>query len=304
MVRARALSAKLRHAALAGLLAAAYGGAHAHYEVVDDSGRRLRLDQPARRIVSLAPHLTELLFEAGAGAAVVGAAAYSDYPLAARSIPRIGDAHALDLERIVALEPDLIVAWASGSPNRQLERLERLGQRVFFQEASTLEAIAAGIERLGVLAGTTREASARAEAYRKALARLRAHYGGTAPVRVFYQVNARPLLTVSRRHLIADALELCGAVNVFATHRDWLPRPSREAVLFADPEAIVVAGTTGTERSHLAPWLQWNSLRAVRKDALIVVDPDQMHRATPRIVAGVAQLCRDIASIRSRRGGI
>jgi iron complex transport system substrate-binding protein len=281
----------------------ACGLAHGEYAVVDDTGRSVRLAEPARRIVALAPHLTELLFAAGAGAAIVGAAAYSDYPPAARAIPRVGDARSLDLERIVASRPDLIVAWASGSPRRQLDRLEALGYRVFRHEAASLDAIGSGIERLGVLAGTTAQAAAHARAYRSALAQLRADYAGAAPVRVFYQVNERPLLTVTRRHVIADALQLCGAVNVFADHAGWLPRPSREAVLLAQPDAIVVAGATGADRSALAPWQRWGSLAAVRDHALVLVDPDLLHRATPRIVTGVDRLCRDIAAVRDRRGG-
>lgn len=273
------------------------------YVTVDDTGRTVSLTAPARRIVALAPHLTELLYAAGAGGAIVGAAAYSDYPPAARAIPRVGDARSLDLERIVASRPDLIVAWASGSPRRQVARLEALGYRVFLQEATTLEAIAAGIERLGLLAGTARQAGERADAYRSALDRLRAGYAGAEPVRVFYQVNERPLLTVTRRHVIADALALCGAVSVLAGHPGWLPRPSREAVLLADPEAIVAAGASADDRTVLASWQRWRSLAAVRNDALIVVDPDLLHRATPRILTGVAQLCRDIAAVRARRSG-
>jgi iron complex transport system substrate-binding protein len=271
------------------------------YSAVDDTGRTVRLTQPARRIVALAPHLTELLFAAGAGAAVVGAAAFSDYPPAARAIPRVGDARSLDLERIVASRPDLIVAWASGSPWRQLARLQALGYPVFLHEATSLEAIASGIERLGVLAGTAQQAAERAGAYRSELARVHARYAGSEPVRVFYQVNERPLLTVTRRHVITDALQLCGAVNVFANHPSWLPRPSREAVLLADPDAVVVAGATAADRDAVASWRQWRSLAAVRNGALIFVNPDLLHRATPRIVTGVAQLCRDIAAIRARR---
>ena len=281
-----------------GALSVAASGAAGAVEVSDDSGRIVSLAQPARRIVALAPHVTELLFAAGAGGVIVGADAYSDYPPAAQSIPRIGDAHALDLERIVALEPDLIVAWTSGSPQRQLARLEALGLVVFRNEPRSLEAIASTIERLGALAGTPAIAQARAAEFRRNLARIRAAYESEAPVRVFYQVADRPLTTVSTQHVIADALHVCGAVSVFASNRRWLPRPSREAVLLADPDAIVAAADPGGP-DVLAGWRQWTGLRAVASGGLFTVDPNVLHRATPRILEGIGLLCRHMRAART-----
>jgi iron complex transport system substrate-binding protein len=269
--------------------------ASAGVEVIDDAGRTVRLAGPAERIVTLAPHLTELLFEAGAGAGVVGAAAFSDYPPQARAIARIGDARALDLERIVALRPDLVVAWASGSPQRQLDRLQALGHTVFVNEPGELDAIASAIERLGILAGTAAVARMRAADFRRELARIRAAAHRGQRVRVFYQVAERPLVTVSDRHVIADALAGCGAVSVFAGARDWLPRPSREAVLLADPDAIVVAADP-QEPGALGAWKRWKGLRAVRAGHLYVVDPSLLHRATPRVLDGLAALCRHVAA--------
>lgn len=284
---------------IAALCLLAGGAAAAAVGVEDDSGRSVRLAEPARRIVSLAPHLAELLFAAGAGAAIVGAAEYSDYPPAARSIPRIGDARALDLERVVALRPDLIVAWTSGTPRRQLERLRALGHAVFENEPAGLDSIASTIERLGILAGTPAEAKAHAARFRAELARLRSAYAGRAPVRTFYQVAERPLVTVSAGHVIAEALALCGAVNVFAHDRQWFPQPSREAVLLAQPAAIVVAAAPGQRSAALAPWRRWHGLRAVAEGRLYTVDPDFLHRATPRILAGIETLCRHIEDARS-----
>jgi len=281
--------------ALGMLLAAAPAGAAV--EALDDTGRLVRLAEPARRIVALAPHLSELLFDAGAGAALVGTPAFSDYPEAAKTISRIGDARALDLERIVALRPDLVVAWASGSPKRQVERLGALGLPVFYSETPDLDAIAGTLERLGRLAGTAAAAGQRAQRFRRDLAELRAQHAGRASLRVFYQVAAQPLVTVSTRHVIADALAVCGARSIFAAHRDWLPRPSREAVLLADPDAIVVAAADDRE-ARLAQWRHWDALRAVAAGRLYIVDPSTLHRATPRILEGVAKLCGHIATAR------
>ncbi len=283
------------------LAAGAYGlAAAAAVESIDDSGRTVRLAQPARRIVALAPHLTELLFVAGAGNALVGVAAYSDYPPAARAVARIGDAHALDLERIVALRPDLVVAWTSGSPQRQLDRLRALGLTVFDNEPTDLDAIARAIERLGALAGTEEVARSRAARFRADLARIRATYAHGPPIRVFYQVAERPLVSVSRGHVIADALRACGAVSIFAGARDRLPRPSREAVLLADPDAIIVAADPD-DGDPFALWQPWQSLRAVTQGRLYRVDPSLLHRPTPRILTGIEALCRDIADVRANR---
>jgi iron complex transport system substrate-binding protein len=282
---------------LAALYALGIAAASAGVEVVDDSGRKVSLAQPARRIVALAPHLAELLFEAGAGAAVVGTAEFSDYPPAARAIARVGDARALDLERVVALRPDLIVAWTSGTPKRQLARLRALGYAVFENEPAGLDAIASAIERLGVLAGTSARAEVAAARFRSGLARIRAAHAGKAPVRTFYQLGAQPLVTISTGHVIAEALALCGAVNVFAQHPHWLPRPSREAVLLRDPDAIVVAA--GESEAALAPWRRWKSLQAVAGGRLYTMNPDLLHRATPRILNGIDSLCRSIDEARA-----
>jgi iron complex transport system substrate-binding protein len=269
-------------------------------QVIDDSGARVGLSQPARRIVSLAPHLTELLFEAGAGGRIVGAAAHSDFPQEARTIPRIGDARALDLERIVALRPELIVAWSSGSPRRQLERLQALGLAVFRNEPASLDGIAVTLERLGTLAGTTPTAHAQAARFRMRLAQLRAVNVHARPISVFYQVWERPLLTVSSKHVIDDALRSCGARNVFARHGTLIPRPSREAVLLSDPEAIIVADPSGNEGAALESWQRWRHLRAVKRGNLFTIDPNLMHRHTSRILDGVALLCAHVRSVQAR----
>jgi iron complex transport system substrate-binding protein len=292
---------RLALVALVLLLQAAAGNAGEGIAATDDAGRQLRLPQPARRIVALSPHLTELLFDAGAGPAIAGTAAYSDYPPAARVVPRVGDARALDLERIVALRPDLVIAWMSGSPRRQVARLEALGLAVFYSETPDLDGIASTLERFGRLAGTEAAARAAAERFRRELAGLRArHHAGGAPLRVFYQVAAQPLVTVSTRHVIADALAVCGARSVFAAHRDWLPRPTREAVLLSDPDAIVVAAGAGEEAAALAQWRRWPGLRAVAAGRVYAVEPDLLHRATPRVLTGVARLCAQLDRARAQ----
>lgn len=261
---------------------------YAHVEVLDDAGNRIRLDAPARRIVSLAPHLTELLFDAGAGQWIVGAAAFSDYPDAARAIPRIGDSRGLDIEGIARARPDLVVAWTSGNPRRTIDRLRRLGLRVFESEPARLADIPHTLIRLGRLAGTEETARTGAAVFNDRLAQLGARHPVGPPVQVFYQIWDRPLLTVNGRHLIAQALQTCGAQNVFGHLPGLTAAPSREAVLLADPDAIAVASNAP---NALSPWTKWRQSRAMRSGKVFTVDPEILHRPTLRILDGVEDLC-------------
>jgi len=176
--------------------------AQANVSVTDDTGREVRLAQPAQRIVSLAPHITELLFSAGAGGRIVGVVEYSDYPPAAKKLPRVGAYNAVDMERILALRPDLVIAWASGNPPALIEQLRSLGLTVFLSEPRSLEDVASNLERFGQLAGTQTTAQAAADEFRRRLQALRVRYSDRKPVSVFYQIWHRPLMTVNGEHLI------------------------------------------------------------------------------------------------------
>lgn len=285
---------------VAAISLAAQAGVHTHARaevaVTDDAGRIVRLQGPAQRIVALSPHLTELVFDAGAGGRLVGVAAHSDHPEAARAIERVGDARGLDAEAIVRLRPDLVVAWSSGNARRFVERLRRLGLPVFESEPTRLEHVASTVERLARLAGTEQAAQDRANRYRSRLAALEARHAGDPPLRVFYQIWDRPLITVNGGHVISDALRVCGGRNVFAELGALTPAPSREAVLLAEPEAIVVA-SGGTDA--IATWQRWRQLPAVRSDRVVSVDPSGLHRATLRILDAVTDLCDKLRSPRS-----
>jgi len=283
--------------AFAGATAAA-----AEVRLIDDAGRAVSLKQPARRIISLAPHLTELLFAAGAGSRVVGTAEYSDYPPAARSIPRVGDSTELDLERILALKPDLILVWRDGNAQRQLEKLLKLGIPVFYNEPRRLPDIARAIEQFGRLAGTEAVAQPAARAFLARLAELRRRYAGRAPVRVFYQIWDKPLMTINGEHLISHVIRLCGGQNVFAALKPLTPEVSTEAVLAADPEVIAGVKAEPGQPGNLEQWKRWPRVLAVARDNLFAIDPDLISRNTPRILQGAAQLCADLAAARARRG--
>lgn len=268
--------------------------------VQDDAGQTVILARPAERIVSLAPHATEMLFAAGAGDRVVGAVEHSDYPPLAQKLPRVGRYESLDLETIVALKPDLVVAWHSGNPPHQVNRLKELGLAVFISEPRRLEDIPSTLERLGILAGTERTAGTAAAAFRTELTRLREHYGGRRPVSVFYEVWNRPLMTVNGEQIISQVITLCGGRNIFADLPTLAPQVDREAVLAADPEAIVGGGMGEMRPEWLDEWRAWPQLQAVRLGNLFFVPPDFIQRPTPRILEGARLLCDQLDQARAK----
>ena len=287
--------------ALAGLwLLAGMAAQAASVQVQDDAGETITLAAPARRIVSLAPHLTEQLFGVGAGAQVVGVVAYSDHPSAALQLPRVGDSAQLDLERIVALRPDLIVAWRSGNSAQQLQRLAALGFPIYHSESRELADIPSTLRRLGRLTAQDGAAESQAQSFETAIAALRARYAKRSLLRVFYQIWPQPLLTISGTHMISQALTLCGARNVFAELGPLTPAVAEEAVLAADPDVIVTGAVPGSGIDELDPWRKRKGLRAPSLGNLISVNPDTLHRQSHRIAEGVAELCEKLDAARER----
>ena len=286
------------------LSAAALLGAGAALAVAvrDDAGRTLEVAAPAVRIVSLAPHLTELLFAIGAGAQVVGIVAYSDHPEAARSVPQVGDSAQLDLERIVALRPDLIVAWRSGNSEAQLQRLAALRIPIYRSESRELGDISSTLRRLGALSGNGETAERQAQRFDAAVAKLRSSFAQRRKLRVFYQIWPQPLLTINGQHMISQALETCGARNVFADERALTPAVGEEAVLAKDPDAIVSSALPeqGAPTPEIDAWRRRKTLRAVALGNLIAVNPDTLHRSSHRIVEGIAELCAKLDAARER----
>ncbi|WP_290636799.1 cobalamin-binding protein [Aquisalimonas sp.] len=269
--------------------------------VTDDADREVCLDAPAERIVSLSPGATELLFAAGAGDAVVGAVSYSDYPPEAEEVPRVGSYKRLDMETLLAREPDLIVGWITGNPSEQLERLQELGVPLYLSEPRELDDIASTLERLGVLTGTAGHAADEATAFRDAIDGIRDEYADAEPVRVFYQVWDDPLMTVNDAHLISQAAALCGGDNVFGELGSLTPRIDTESVLDRDPEAIVAGGMGEADETWLEPWRGYDSLTATRRDNLFFVPPSSIQRPTPRVAEGSRILCEQLERARERR---
>ncbi|MBL39354.1 MAG: cobalamin-binding protein [Xanthomonadales bacterium] len=249
-------------------------------------------DEPpaSPRIVSLAPHLTELAFDAGIGDMLVGVVEWSDYPAAAASLPRVGDAFRFDLEKILRLETTHALAWGGGTPPGAIAELEALGVAVEIVEIEGLEEIGSAIERLGVLGGSPVTAEATAASFRERLADFRARRESTRrAVSIFYQVSERPLFTLGAKHVINEVFALCGGVNLFDELNSEAASVDLEAVLARDPLAIVIGGDRqAAVETH---WASYPNLRAVACDNILQVDPALLVRPTPRILDGAGKLC-------------
>lgn len=284
------------------LLAAVFcNDALAAIVVRDDSGATVTLAQPARRIVTLAPHLAETLYAAGAGDALVGAVEYSGYPAAAARKPSVGGYSRLDLEAIVALKPDLVIAWQSGNAAAQIERLRALGLAVYLSQPNRIDDVAGEIERFARLAGTGAVGDAAATRFRQRLAALRQRYSARPTVRTFYQIWTQPLMTVGGAQIISSVIGLCGGENVFAGLPALAPTVTVEAVIAANPEAIVASGMGEARPEWLDDWKRWTSITAVARDNLFFVPPDLIQRHTERLLDGAERLCQHLETARRRR---
>jgi iron complex transport system substrate-binding protein len=289
----------LVRAAFSMLLAAACAAALANAATVrDDAGHVVTLAHPARRIVSLAPHLTELVFEIGAGDRLVAVTAYSDYPDAASRLPRVGGLGALDVERIASLRPDLVLAWSSGLSPADREQLARLGVPVFESEPRVLDDVATTLLRLGALTGDDARADAAARAFRARTATLRATYASRRPVRVFFQTWRDPLMTVGGNQLITQVIGLCGGANVFRDLTILAPIVDPEAVVRANPEFIATTAESGDHAADLALWGRWPDVDAVRKERYVFLDPGTITRPSSRLLVGAETLCRALDTAR------
>ena len=275
--------------------------AHASVKVVDDKGRTVTLQQPAKRIVSLAPHITESLFAAGAGDKIIGAVSYSDYPEAAKKIPRVGGYSTFDLEKIISLKPDLVIAWSSGNNSKQIEKMKIFGFTVFLSEPRHPQDIANTIQRFGVLAGTSKVADKAKDIFLQHYQKLKLRYSSKRKVNVFYQIWNKPIMTISGHHLISDIIELCGGKNVFSDLKTLTPKISVEAVLAAKPDVIISGGMGEAHPEWMEAWKHWKQLPAVKNEQLYFVNPDLMQRVGPRILFGADKLCEFLDKARENK---
>jgi len=290
------------HARSIGMLLSLGAGvvAAAALTLTDDAGVRITLARPAARIVSLAPGTTEMLFAAGAGSHVIAATEYSDEPPAARSVPRIGDSNAVDLERLVVLRADVVVVWPGGNSEAQIGRIVSLHIPVYRQETSSLAQLAGSLRRLGALAGTQQAADVAAREFNAHLLQLQATYSGLKPVSVLLQVWNHPVYTIGGTQLLTDVLRVCGARNVFADLRDLGPAVTVESVVARDPQLIIAAGPGEAAAGWLADWRKFEQLSAVRTGNLVTFEDPRLSRLGPSVLDATGSLCRSIDAARQR----
>jgi iron complex transport system substrate-binding protein len=256
-------------------------------------------ESPGLRIVTLAPHLAELLFAVGAGHMLVGVSAYTDYPEATAKLPVIGDAFAVDQERLAMLEPDLLLAWKGGTPANVIDRIAARGYRIETIETRGLQEISTALERIGALTGQQQQAAHVANAFRAALQLLEKQNRGATPVRVFYQVSDRPVYTVNGAHYVSELIDICGGTNVFADLNDLAPLVDVEAVLARNPEVLLASDDNREDAFDV--WGRWPEMSANRYGNHFFLPANEMGRATPRLSEAGESLCRTLDLARANR---
>lgn len=281
------------------LLGLATGVARAAITVVDDADNIVTLVRPAHRIISLAPHTTELLFVAGASKRIIGVSSHSDYPPAANIIPSIGNISGIDIERIAKLKPDLIVAWGGGNSETQLQRLKQLKIPIFISAPHDFERVASSIERLGALAGTSELAYESATLFRHRWQHLVATYKNAKTVTVFYQLWKNPLMTLNDTHMVSKVIQVCGGKNVFGSLKSLVPTVTTEAVLAANPDVIITP--SDANESSLQSWQRFHSLNATKKKHLFTISADEISRSGPRIIDAAEKMCELLDSARTKK---
>lgn len=269
------------------------GAAMAAVVLKDSTGRTVRLAAPARRIVTLAPHLAELVSDAGAAARLVGVSSYTDYPPALRRLPVVNSSAAIDMEQLLRLQPDLVIAWASGSAAYHLDRLQAAGIPVLMTEVHQLPDIGRLLRQIGAAAGTTPVANAAAAQYDRQLQLLTQRHAGRRPLRVFLEIAHQPLMTLGGPQIVTDAIRLCGGRSIFAGLRAPAPVVSMENVIAADPQVIFTTVPGGTQA-----WQAYPTLTAVRRHQVYALDGRVLFRATPRMLGAVQDMCEKMEAAR------
>ncbi|HEB26288.1 MAG TPA: cobalamin-binding protein [Porticoccus sp.] len=275
--------------------------ASAEIRLKDAMNREVVLAQPAQRIVSLAPHITEILFAAGAGEQLVGAVSYSDYPEAAKKIPRVGAYSNISYESVVALNPDLVIVWQSGNGDEVVQRLASLGLNLYVTQPDKLEDVALSLRHMGILSGNVKQGDIAADKFRSRLTELKNTYSQQSTVDVYYQIWNEPMMTMNGKHLISDVIRLCGGHNVFSDALPLVPRISVESVVRANPEVIIASGMGQSRPEWLDDWRDWTAIDAVHNEQLYFIPPELLQRHTPRIIQGAEQMCAFLEQARDQR---
>lgn len=272
-------------------------------EPATDRGRADEMSPPASasklRVVTLAPHLAELVFAAGAGDTLVGVSVYSDHPDTVRDLPVIGDAFAVDQEQLALLEPDMLLAWQSGTPEHVVGDLTNRGYRVEVIRTRSLEDIGLALEQIGDLTDNRILAARAAGDFRRGLELLAERHSTADSIRVFYQIQKRPLYTISGDHYVSELIGLCGGQNIFSDLVDLAPLVAVEAVIERNPEILLVS--SDSEDDALGEWDRWPDLAANRYGNRFVMQADEIGRPTPRLLSAGEAVCKALQQGRTNR---
>ncbi len=255
-----------------------------------------------QRIITVAPHLSEVVEAAGGANRLISVSAYSNFPESVKKLPVTSDARSIDLEKMKSLRPDLIIYWRGGTPESQIESIKKTftSIQVVSVEPKKLTDIANDIETIGKLLGTETIAKKNTDAFRAQIIELKHQYQNKnkRKVRIFYQVWAQPLMTLNQDHLIADIINICGGEQLFAKEKLLVPTVSREAVVKANPEIIFTAVDTQQMKTDWSMWSSIPQLAATQRKAFIDIDGDMISRPSTRIMQGAKKICSEIDKIR------
>lgn len=264
---------------------------------IQNNSQVLSFNTPVNTIITLAPHATELTYSAGAGEKIIGTVEHSDYPDNAKNITRVGDAHHINLEKIIALNPDVIIAWTSGNNPKELAKLHNLGFKIYYSDATKFQDIAKDTKNIGRIAGTDIISEKAAEQFIAQINNLHNNYNSKNTVSVFYQLWHDPLMTINKSHFINQSISLCGGINVFTNSPVQVPQVSIEAVLETKPNVVIAAYKTP---SQALAWVQTLPKALAFTTHLATIDPDLLHRPTLRLAEGTEKLCKILQSYRDQ----
>ena len=264
----------------------------AEIRVSDDIGEDVVLLKPARRVISLAPHITELIYSLGAEKQIVGTVKYSDYPPEASMLPRIGDAFSLNIESVLALKPDLIIAWHTGGNNRPIERLRSLGMPVYTNEARSLAGIGEAIIDIATLLGKNERGFELQQEFITALENSRV-VKQSSPV-IFFQISDQELYTVSSKHLIGQAINHCGGKNLFSDISPNVSQVNQEMILANQPDVIVVTQRPGSKSTWVETWRGFTGTQY----QVDTINPDLISRPSLRMLDGIKAICEIVNGAR------
>ncbi len=272
----------------------------AELRVMDDNDVTHHFNSPVSRIISLAPHATELLFAAGATNQIIGTVSFSDYPKAAKKIPRIGDYRKIDFEKLLSLNPELVIYWESGNPSEMIDEIKKLGVPVFNLEPEKFTDVSSALLRLGSLMGTENQARLQSDLFDASLAQLTHKYNqpDLSTVTVFYQVWDTPLMTINKQHIINGIIEFCGGKNIFADLSNIAPHVDIESILKKNPDTIITGITEGRD-NWVKDWQQWQDLNAVKNQQVHGINADLIVRQTPRVLEGTEKMCEILRQVRN-----